>query len=140
MKKIKLNKITKELIGCPYVLGGRDPKHGLDCFTFLKYYIEKIGRKFPEKYGVYKLDNYIKYYKGGKWAKPYENLIRSLGKEIPMSYSKSLDILILEAPDNGVSVGINVGNGKALIMSNEGVTTWNINDLIVKRVIRCQYQ
>lgn len=135
-KKISLSKITKKFLDSPYRLGGKSFKDGFDCLSLVRKYKEEIGLENEKMFEDLDMDDgYVDRYLHGEWKEIYLRYLESLGKVTEPQYSRPGDILVI-TNNELVSAGINVGNGKAMIITKKGIKVWPFSVLEIKEAVR----
>ena len=135
-KKISLSKITKKFLDSPYRLGGKSFKDGFDCLSLVRKYKEEIGLENEKMFEDLDMDDgYVDRYLHGEWKETYLRYLESLGKVVEPQYSRPGDILVI-TNNELVSAGINVGNGKAMIITKKGIKVWPFSVLEIKEAVR----
>lgn len=135
---IKLFQTSRAVVGSKFKLGGQSKSEGLDCLSMLFVFFEKAGIALPREFEGFKYEDYLEIYKRKDWAEIYLRFLRSLGESIALEKSMPGDIMIVEV-ENGITVGINAGNGEALFTTIGRVRKWSLNLVKVIEVIRCQF-
>ena len=135
---LNLAKITSELVGTPYELGGCN---GLDCFSLIAKYLEKRGIAIPADliFKGHKLSEYPVDYKSDpkKMIRVAVDYIASLMTEIHKNKAVGGDVLFVKIEDNE-SLVIAGGNGTIVAATGEnGTVVLNQRNYTIKRAFRC---
>lgn len=116
----EIDKIAAEMVGIPYLDGGRD-REGLDCYGLVLLFMKELGIDLPD--WDYERD----------WAKQGGNLLienyHEHAEQIGRVYMAPGDLIMFENhPGVANHLGIFLGSGKFIhVVENAGVVIMRLN-------------
>lgn len=136
-KKLALAKITSEMVGKPYKLGGYSPDVGFDCLGIIIYLAERWGIKIPDViFGMTKYSYATAWASYPEWTKKkFIQFVSTLGDEIAPNKMFVPDLVLFRAHTT-THVGVMCGRGLLSAFPNLGVAIIPIADVEIKRVFR----
>ena len=137
---MSLVKISSELVGMPYRLGGTTD--ALDCFSLIVRYLKMRGITVPHNlvFNGHAISDYPDEYEADpkKMMGVAVEYIASITTEMPVYKTMAGDILFVRTEDNE-SLVINGGNGTIIAATKErGTVLLDEHGYKTQRVFRCQ--
>ena len=137
--KMSLVKISSELVGTPYRLGGTTD--ALDCFSLIVRYLQMKGITVPSDlvFKGHSISDYPEEYEADpdKMMGVAVEYIASITTEMPVHKTMAGDILFVRTEDNE-SLVINGGNGVIIAATKErGTVALDEHEYKTQRVFRC---
>jgi len=136
---MSLVKISSELVGTPYRLGGTTD--ALDCFSLIVRYLQMKGITVPPDlvFKGHAISDYPEEYEADpdKMMGVAVEYIASITTEMPVHKTMAGDILFVRTEDNE-SLVINGGNGVIIAATKErGTVALDEHEYKTQRVFRC---
>ena len=136
---MSLVKISSELVGTPYRLGGTTD--ALDCFSLIVRYLQMKGITVPSDlvFKGHAISDYPEEYEADpdKMMGVAVEYIASITTEVPVHKTIAGDILFVRTEGNG-SLVINGGNGVIIAATKErGTVALDEHEYKTQRVFRC---
>ena len=136
---MSLVKISSELVGTPYRLGGTTD--ALDCFSLIVRYLQMKGITVPPDlvFKGHAISDYPEEYEADpkKMMGVAVEYIASITTEVPVHKTMAGDILFVRTEDNE-SLVINGGNGVIIAATmDRGTVALDEHDYKTQRVFRC---
>jgi cell wall-associated NlpC family hydrolase len=127
-----------DLIGCPFVGSGRDPKTGLDCYGLAKEIFRRYGYEIPEYDEDYTdVPKVTRLMKTGLQESCWERIDSNTEPDEP-----SLIAIRFGVPQPFINhVGVYIGHGKFIhTRENTGVVVEQVNSPVWRHVIEGFYR
>jgi len=144
-KTFNLSKITAELVGAPYRLGGLEQAAGFDCFSLIYQYLIMRGVDLPKQYKGLTLETYKDLYETDpeQATRVMIEFVEEHMEEIPRHRMFAGDVALarVTGEDRGHAfLVIDGGNGNIICATEElGVSITSVKYYKIERVFRCRH-